>query len=240
MNTTVESGRSDRSRQQPTVWDSGTVALLVNNSPLAIATYGEGSTSASVAAALATSAASATNPPVTVTAVDDALYLEATTAGVAGNAISYSLQNTAYTSSEFSAPSFPSAASSGTLAGGDAQGANSGQVVYQYTTQFDGANNLISDNDQVMGTWGFQYDTLNRLMAATDNETGNPNTNYCWGYDAFGNRTIQAGSSAAFQVGSPTCTPAGTASYTGTWAHYSTANNNQFGEHQPGAGWSHL
>jgi RHS repeat-associated protein len=212
---------------QPAVWDSGTVALLVNNSTLATATYGQGSTSVSVAAALAASAASATNSPVTVTAVNDALNLQATTAGAAGNAISYSLENTAYSSSAFSAPSFPSAASSGTLAGGADQGANSGQVVYQYNTQFDGANNLISDNDQVMGTWGFQYDTLNRLMGATDNETGNPNTNYCWGYDAFGNRAIQAGSSAPFQVGSPSCTPAGTASYTGTWAHYSTANNNR-------------
>jgi trimeric autotransporter adhesin len=211
----------------PTVWDTGTVSLLVNNSPLAIATYGEGSTSATVAAALATSAGSVTNSPVKVTAVDDALYLEATTAGVAGNAISYSLRNTAYTSSEFSAPSFPAAASSGTLAAGDAQGANSGKVIYKYTTQFDGANNLISDSDQVMGSWIFHYDTLNRLMTATDNETGDPNTNYCWGYDPFGNRTIQAGSSAAFQVGSPTCTPAGTASYNGTWAQYSTANNNQ-------------
>jgi len=212
---------------QPTVWDSGTVALLVNNSTLATATYGQGSTGVSVAAALAASAASATNSPVTVTAVNDALNLQATTAGVAGNAISYSLENTTYSSSAFSAPSFPSAASSGTLAGGADQGANSGQVVYQYNTQFDGANNLTSDNDQVMGTWGFQYDTLSRLMAATDNETGNPNTNYCWGYDAFGNRTIQAGSSAPFQVGSPSCAPAGTASYTGTWAHYSTANNNR-------------
>jgi hypothetical protein len=35
--------------------------------------------------------------------------------GVAGNAISYSLQNTAYSLAEFCAPSFPSAASSGGL-----------------------------------------------------------------------------------------------------------------------------
>jgi RHS repeat-associated protein len=208
------------------IWDSGTVELLVNNSPLAIATYGEGSTNVTVAAALAASAAVATNPPVTVIAVDDALYLKATTAGVAGNAISYSLQNTAYSTSQFSAPSFPSAASSGTLAGGDASGANSGPV-YSYAAVFDGANNLTSDNDKVMGDWLFTPDTLNRLGAATDNETGNPNTNYCWGYDAFGNRIIQAGSSAAFQVGSPTCTPAAEASFSSTWAHYTTANNNR-------------
>jgi RHS repeat-associated protein len=217
-------------KTQPTVFDTGTVALLVNNSTLATATYGQGSTTVSIAAALAASAASATNPPVTVTAVDDALYLQANTAGVAGNAISYSLQNTAYSSAAFPTPSFPSAASSGTLAGGAAQGTDKGQIVYKYNAVFDGASNLTSDTDQVMGTWGYKYDTLNRLMSATDNETGNPNTNYCWGYDAFGNRTIQAGSSAAFQVGSPSCTPAGTASYSGNWAHYSTANNNQLAE----------
>jgi RHS repeat-associated protein len=87
--------------------------------------------------------------------------------------------------------------------------------------------NLVSDSDHVMGSWLFTPDTLNRLGTATDNETGNPNTNYCWGYDAFGNRTIQAGSSAAFQVGSPTCTPAAEASFSSTWAHYTTANNNR-------------
>jgi RHS repeat-associated protein len=212
----------------PTVWDSGTVALLVNNSPLATASYGQGSTSVTIAAALAASAASATNSPVKVTAVNDALYLEASAAGTAGDGISYSLQNTAYSSAQFPAPSFPSAASSGTLAGGAAQGADSGKIIYQYSTQFDGANNLTSDNDQVIGAWLYQYDNLNRLAAATDNETGNPDTNYCWGYDAFGNRTVQAGSSAVFQVGSPSCTPAGTASYSSTWAQYSSANNNQF------------
>ena len=227
MNTTIESGRSDRPRLNLPSGTAEPVALLVNNSTLATATYGQGSTTVSVAAALAASAASAPNSPVKVTAVDDGLYLQATTAGAAGNAITYSLQNTAYSSTNFSAPSFPAATSSGTLSGGADQGTNNGQVVYQYNTQFDSANNLTSDIDQVMGTWGFQYDTLNRLMGATANETGNPNTNYCWGYDSFGNRTIQAGSNAAFQVGSPSCTPAGTASYTGTWAHYSSANNNR-------------
>jgi trimeric autotransporter adhesin len=209
-----------------TVWDIGIVALLVNNGTLASATYGQGSTSATVASALAASAAKVTGSPVTVTAVDDALYLQAATSGGAGDAISYSLENTAYSSSEFTAPSFPAAPSSGTLAGGDPSGAN-GQVIYKYTTQFDSANNLTSDSDQVMGNWGFQYDPLNRLMGATDNETGNSSTNYCWGYDPFGNRTVQAGSSAAFQVGSPTCTPNGTASYNATWANYTAASANQ-------------
>jgi RHS repeat-associated protein len=70
------------------------------------------------------------------------------------------------------------------------------------------------------------YDTLNRLAGATDNQSGNPSTNYCWGYDPFGNRTIQVGSPAAFTAGSPTCTPASGASFTSTWANYNA--NNQF------------
>jgi hypothetical protein len=72
--------------------------------------------------------------------------------------------------------------------------------------------------DSVMGTWTYTYDNLNRLAGATASQPGNPSTNYCWWYDAFGNRTIQAGSSAAFQTGSglPPCTPASGASLTST------------------------
>jgi len=53
-----------------------------------------------------------------------------------------------------------------------------------------------------MGAWGFSYDTLNRLTGAADappagaTATSGIYANYCWSYDAFGNRTMQAGSSA--------------------------------------------
>lgn len=40
-------------------------------------------------------------------------------------------------------------------------------VVYQYVAGYDGAGNVMSYNDSVMGNWTFGYDTLNRLTGAT-------------------------------------------------------------------------
>jgi len=61
----------------------------------------------------------------------------------------------------------------------------------------DGSN-LISYSDTVMGSWNFNYDTLNRLAGASDTAPANPTSKrvsthlsyYCWSYDAFGNRTL--------------------------------------------------
>jgi RHS repeat-associated protein len=84
-----------------------------------------------------------------------------------------------------------------------------------------------------MGSWNFSYDTLNRLAGASNQPPPGfggplPNVapNYCWSYDAFGNRTWQAGSNQAFTnaVGASACTPATSATSTGTWASY-TVNN---------------
>ena len=206
-------------------WDTGTVALVVNGSTVSTASYGQSSTPASIAAALASNLSAGS--PVNVTDVDDALYLEAKTPGAASNSITYSLQNAGYDSTDFSQPSFPSSPESGSLEGGANQGATSGAPVYSYqvpSNGYDGVGNLRGVVDSVMGTWTFSYDSLNRLAGATDNQSGNPSTNYCWGYDLFGNRTIQAGSSAAFQTTSSTCTPASGASLVSTWANFNTKN----------------
>lgn len=206
-------------------WDAGSVALIVNGSTVSTATYGQSSTPASIAAALASNLSAGS--PVNVTDVDDALYLEAKTPGVASNSITYSLQNASYDSTDFSQPSFPSSPESGSLEGGANQGATSGAPVYSYqvpSNGYDGVGNLRGVVDSVMGTWTFSYDALNRLAGATDNQQGNPSTNYCWGYDLFGNRTIQAGSSAAFQTTSPSCTPASGASLVSTWANFNPKN----------------
>ena len=108
-----------------------------------------------------------------------------------------------------------------------------GQLIYSYsvpaTNGYDDSGNLKSYTDSVMGTWNFSYDTLNRVAGASDNQASNPDKQYCWSYDAFGNRTLQAGSSAAFTVGSPTCTPASGATYDSVWANQSTSNNNRLG-----------
>ena len=82
----------------------------------------------------------------------------------------------------------------------------------------------------VMGTWNSTYDTLNRLAGAADAPpTGatttlpNVSPNYCWSYDAFGNRTMQAGSSAAFS-NSATCTADSSATLISAWATYNAKN----------------
>jgi YD repeat-containing protein len=160
----------------------------VNGSAIATAPYGKGSTSTYVAAALASAASSSL---VSVTAVDDALYIESKTAG-AGSDYTYSLQATVYNSQYFSRPSFVYPALSGSLDGGVALGADSGTTVYSYsvpTGGYDGVGNLLkySDNSAsgpIMGTWAFTYDNLNRLAGSTDNQPKNPSTNYCWSYDS--------------------------------------------------------
>ncbi|MGA7830606.1 MAG: RHS repeat-associated core domain-containing protein [Terracidiphilus sp.] len=88
-----------------------------------------------------------------------------------------------------------------------------------------------------MGTWSLQYDALNRLAAASDNQSGTPNTNYCWSYDDFGNRTAQAGSNQPFTnaVGASTCQPASGATFNNAWAHYTvdgTLNTPNNGKNQ--------
>ena len=88
-----------------------------------------------------------------------------------------------------------------------------------------------------MYTWSLQYDALNRLAAASDNQSGTPNTNYCWSYDDFGNRTAQAGSNQPFTnaVGASTCQPASGATFNNAWAHYTvdgTLNTPNNGKNQ--------
>jgi RHS repeat-associated protein len=189
----------------------------------ATANYGYGATPAIVAQELADGAAG--NSLVTVTAVNDALYIESKTAG-AGTDYTYSVQNTGYNHA-FSQPSFPASTISDYLDGGaDGSTGQNPTTVYSFAGSYDGVGNLTGYTDSVMGAWNFNYDSLNRLVSSAGNQSGNPITNYCWGYDAFGNRTIQAGSSAAFQTGSPTCAPASGASFTSTWANYN--DNNRF------------
>ena len=104
-----------------------------------------------------------------------------------------------------------------------------------------------SNNQPIMGTWTFQYDSLNRLATATSTQPGNPYPNYCWSYDrgprrqvfvagvgdGFGNRTDQMSASVAFalgQGGANTCSTTGNLGQN-VWAQYNVttngANNNQ-------------
>ena len=80
-----------------------------------------------------------------------------------------------------------------------------------------------------MGSWQFGYDQLNRLTTAANPAwaTG-PQVpaagwapNFCWAYDAFGNRLQQATSSLPFTTGNGSCSTTGTL-YQNVWASYSS------------------
>ncbi|MGD0941559.1 MAG: DUF4329 domain-containing protein [Terracidiphilus sp.] len=221
-------------------FDNGLVKLIVNGSTVSQINLTSTSTPSSVAEALA---AAASTSPVYVSAVDNSVYLTAANPG-AGSDFSYSLSFP--TSAPFTQPSFSASPASGTLqGGGNGQTGSSPTTVYSYSgVVYDGVSNLTSYTDSyadpltgavdpIMGTWSFTYDTLNRLTMASANQPGNPDTNYCWGYDAFGNRTIQIGSPSAFAVGSPVapgsqpCQPASGAAFTSVWSNQSPANNNR-------------
>ena len=80
-----------------------------------------------------------------------------------------------------------------------------------------------------MGAWNYTYDMLNRLATASSNQPGNPDPNYCWSYDAFGNRTTQMSANVPFpngQGGTNVCSTTGSLGQN-SWANQSTANNNR-------------
>jgi RHS repeat-associated protein len=117
---------------------------------------------------------------------------------------SYTLQTTSWDSADFSQPSFFSSPVSGSLQGG-ADANSGGGVVYQYCipgpsnpdpncqtsdNDYDPVGNILGYVDSVIGTWGFSYDSLNRLTGASGLPPNQPAANYCWAYDSFGNRTL--------------------------------------------------
>jgi RHS repeat-associated protein len=233
--TLSESGWSS----QVTDADTGTVTLTVNGSTVAQTQYGEGSTPVAGLAAHVTSGA-----PVTVTAVNDAISIQSTTTG-ASTDDSYSLSGATSDPTQFSQASFMSQAATGNLDGGANQDTNNGVTVYSYSgVTCQGNGNVTGYMDSVMGTWShIAYDSLNRISGAqvTPTSSGIPYSNYCWSYDAFGNRTMQEGSNEAFQSGSgglSVCNPQAGATVATDWATYATTGsvNNQVGTtNAPGA-----
>jgi RHS repeat-associated protein len=178
--------------------------LSVNNTVIATASYGDGSTPSTIAASLA--AAVGSSAPVTVTAVDDTLNIVAISPNAASD-LSFSVQNASYNHA-FSQPSFPASIIYGNLDGGADANTNAGTTIYSYQGNYDGVGNVVSYTDNgsggqsngIMGTWSFTYDSLNRL--ATANAAANAPAPYagnygCWSYDSFGNRLSQSMSTTA-------------------------------------------
>jgi len=170
-------------------YDVGTVALSIGGTQVASTSYGETSTSSSIAAALAGSYSSAT-----VKAVDNILYIESSTTGTDP---SYSLNVTSSYPTIFGTPSFAGSPSSGTLEGGSASG-GSAKTVYSYSLSYDPGSRVSGYSDAVMGTWSsISYDSLNRLLNMHNTAVSSASSAYsgmylCWSYDIYGNRTAQS------------------------------------------------
>jgi RHS repeat-associated protein len=146
--------------------------------------------------------------------------------GAPGDSIVYQIVNTDWDQNNFSKPSFPASVISGDLAGG-ADSISSGkstQRIYSYAGSYDGVSNLTAYTDSVMGTLGFGYDTLNRLVTGTPSSGSYAGKHLCWSYDAFGNRTAQSIQSSACSSG-----VTATARYNGsnqvTWTQVNVAVN---------------
>jgi RHS repeat-associated protein len=197
-------------------WDAGTVTLNVcnpsndnacnsSNSVFSkIASYGLGSTPSSVAESLAGS-----NANVSITAVNDTLYIQALGSGGANTDYYYAL--TSSWNGAFTNPSFQGSPASGDLGGG-ASGSSTSTPVYCFgppgssfssasctpssNSMYDAVGNVVGFDDTVMGTWAYGYDTLNRLTSGQNTATTSTSSQYagyyfCWAYDAFGNRIAQ-------------------------------------------------
>ena len=99
-----------------------------------------------------------------------------------------------------------------------------GGTIYSYQVPSGGYapnGNILKHVDSVMGTWNFTYDAVDRLMSATAG-AGAPSPFAglfgCWSYDSYGNRTLEAFSTAA----PASCGQGANAQYTVTTP---TANN---------------
>jgi RHS repeat-associated protein len=124
--------------------------------------------------------------------------------------------------SHFSSPSFQASATS--MSGGSTAVTGTGPV-YTYavpaTGGYDPASNLLGYTDSVMGTWNFNYDSLNWLVSSQNTANTPPSAQFagsygCWSYDSFGNRLSESMSTTACANNPPLM----------SWAKYNA--NNQF------------
>jgi len=200
-------GMSGGQDATPPVYDAGTATVIITNNSVtpavnyttAAVTWGGSTTS--TASTLASNLASAINAAagsiVTATANNGLISLWSKSTGAGTN---YSVSVFIIDSQPTHFPSSSFSASAVNMSGGTATGTGYG-TIYSNTVPQGGyaANgNLLAHTDSVMGTWGFGYDTLNRLTSAISGPnapTSYANNYGCWSYDSFGNRTLEAFSS---------------------------------------------
>jgi len=200
-----------------TVYDAGTATATISGnggSWTATANWGQGSTASSLASSLASAINGVGGIPVTASASGSTVNLTGS-----GATVSVSIADTQ--SATFPTPSF-SASVSGMSGGGSGNGNAYAYQVGGYAPN----GNILSHTDSVMGAWSFGYDTLNRLIAA--NAGASVPAQFagqygCWTYDPFGNRLLEAYSTA-------TSTPCASGAYDNTQqmnTPQSSASNNR-------------
>ena len=184
--------------QNGTTYDSGTVSVTAAGHTDSVS-FGEGSTTSSIATALESAINNDSNAPVTVNYVGSrqggiGLELVAKEKGPGAQVVFSG--NVTYNSAVFSQSSY-------SVIGGLDQGSG-GIPLYNYQLTYDLNGNVNQVQDAVTGAWTYQNDSLNRLVngytdngyfAGTDSD-GNGSLNVAWSIDLFGNNkgeTFSAG-----------------------------------------------
>jgi RHS repeat-associated protein len=196
--TTLTGGRDGSTNP-----DSGTVTITINGTAYSI-TYGGSDTQTTIASRLASAITAGTFANASTSA--NVITLTAKSTGP-GSDYSLSASST-YDSVHFAGPSFTTLSDGGIMTNGyDAAGLGNQSFITQY--QYDALGNLLrvdqkgsapSDSTQ-WRTRTFTYDSLSRLLTATNPESGT----ISYVYDADGN-LLQKTSPAPNQTGTATQT----------------------------------
>ena len=183
--------------------DTGTVQVAISNGSTNVTTapvvWGASSVPTTLAPALVsainTAQSQASGGAFVKATLDPNGYMVYLQSVGAGSTDNYPVVvNVADTSNPILTPSFQFDSSS--TAGGANAFSGGYAPLYSYSVPSGGyaANsNLMAQSDSVMGDWAFQYDALNRLTLAApayNTPAALRNMIGCYGYDAFGNRTL--------------------------------------------------
>jgi RHS repeat-associated protein len=213
-------------------YDSGTVSITINGSTKSVS-YGQGSTSASVASALA---AAWNGPLVTAVASGNTVQLKSIATGFSAN---YTLSATAQTNNPtlFSSPSFSPSSSGSTLTGGAPAGTNPGTTMYSYSITKPNSGgamgyapngDLLYATDGVNGQWAYTYDGMDRLSTSTCSAScpGNQSSlAFSYTYDRYGNRWQQKATAGTGTWNQPSYTFDNNNRMTGSGFTYDAAGN---------------
>ena len=199
-------------------YDAGTITVTVTNNSVTPAvnyttspvSWGQTSTAAQLATSLLAAINTAAGSIVTASAGNDpgTINLVSKTTGAGTNYTVSTIVNDTQTIAYplyFASPSFQVDAQS--MSGGNGTESSYGTIyAYAPTGGYAPNGNILEYTDTVMGTWSFTYDAADRLTSAkpgSNAPSGYLNNIGCWSYDAYGNRTMEAFSTAACNA-SPT------------------------------------